>query len=204
VLEQLIDRVSGLGHWAYLAIFVAVCLESAAFLGFLIPSEMLVLLGGFLASQGVLRLPELMIVVAVGAVIGDSVGYELGRCLGRGWLVRAGRRLGFRREQMDRVDRFFARHGGKTVFFARFSAVFRILVPFAAGAARLRYLQFLLYNLLGGVTWAIACVLAGYLAGESWSAVHHWIGRAGAAAAVLVLLIVAWLLRRRWMAGLRA
>ena len=86
---------------------------------------------------------------------------------------------------MDRVDRFFARHGGKTVFFARFSAVFRILVPFTAGAARLAYLQFLFYNVLGGVIWAIVSVLAGYLAGESWLAVHHWLGRAGATAAAL-------------------
>ena len=201
VLEHLVDHVSGLGHWAYVVIFLAVCLESAAFLGFLIPSEMLVLLGGFLASQGILRLPELIILVAVGAVIGDSVGYELGRKLGRAWLVRCGRPLGFRREQMDRVDRFFARHGGKTVFFARFSAVFRILVPFTAGAARLGYLQFLFYNVLGGVLWAIASVLAGYLAGESWSLLHHWIGRAGeAGAALIAVLVVAWLLWRRWTA----
>jgi undecaprenyl-diphosphatase len=199
VLEHLVERVSGLGHWAYAVIFVAVCLESAAFLGFLIPAEMLVLLGGFLASQQVLGLPELMALVAVAAVIGDSVGYELGRGLGRAWLMRVGRPLGFRREQMARVDRYFARHGGKTVFFARFTAVFRILVPFAAGAARLRYLHFLFYNVLGGVLWAIACVLAGYLAGASWAVVHHWIGRAGAAAALVAVLAAAWLLRRRWV-----
>ena len=145
-----------------------------------------------------------MILVAVAAVIGDSVGYELGRSLGRAWLLRIGRPLGFREERMDRVDRFFSRHGGKTVFFARFSAVFRILVPFTAGAARLAYLQFLLYNVLGGVLWAVVSVLAGYLAGESWSAVHRWLGRAGqAAAALAVLLLAAWLLRRRWTGGPR-
>ena len=202
MLADLVEHISGLGHWAYVVIFLAVCLESAAFLGFLIPAEMLVLLGGFLAAQGILKLPELMILVALGAVIGDSIGYELGRGLGRVWLLRIGRPLGFRRERMDRVDRFFARHGGKTVFFARFSAVFRILVPFTAGAARLAYLQFLFYNVLGGVIWAIVSVLAGYLAGESWLAVHHWLGRAGATAAALAgLLLLAWLLWRRWTAG---
>jgi membrane protein DedA with SNARE-associated domain len=200
VLERLVDQVGELGPWAYLVIFVAVSLESAAFLGFLIPSETLVFLGGFLASQGVLSLADLMIVVAVGAIIGDSIGYELGRCLGRAWLVRIGRPLGFRDGHMERVDRFFARHGGKTVFFARFSAFFRIMVPFAAGAARLRYLHFLFYNVLGGVAWAVASVLVGYVAGESWLIVHRWIGRAGAVAALVILLAIAWLLRRRWMA----
>ena len=72
---------------------------------------MLVFFAGFLASQGVLSLARLMILVAVAAVIGDSVGYELGRSLGRAWLVRIGRPLGFGQAQMERVDRFFARHG---------------------------------------------------------------------------------------------
>jgi undecaprenyl-diphosphatase len=201
VLEHLVDRVSQLGPWAYLVIFVAVSLESAAFLGFLIPAEMLVLLGGFLASQGVLRLADLLVLVPVAAILGDSVGYELGRCLGRAWLVRVGRRLGFGPPELARLDRFFARHGGKTVFFARFTAFFRIMVPFAAGAARLRYLHFLFYNVLGGIGWAVACVLAGYVAGASWVVVHHWIGRAGAVAAVIVLVAIAWVLRRRWLAA---
>jgi undecaprenyl-diphosphatase len=161
---------------------------------------MLVLLGGFLASQGVLSLPELMIVVSVGAILGDSVGYELGRWLGRDWLVRIGRPLGFGESHMARVDRFFARHGGKTVFFARFSAFFRIMVPFAAGAARLRYVHFLFYNMLGGVAWSIASVLVGYVAGESWPIVDRWIGRTGAVVALIALVAVAWLLRRRWIA----
>lgn len=192
--------VGSLGHWAYAIIFVVVCLESAAFLGFLMPGESLVFLGGFLASQGVLHLRTLIGLVAIAAVIGDSVGYELGRWLGRGWLLRLERRLGMSPHHLQQVETFFARYGGKTVFFARFSVFFRIMVPFVAGAVRLPYREFLAYNVAGGILWSIGAVLIGYLAGESWPVVEHWIGRAGAilAIVVVVLVILAWLWRWEW------
>ena len=94
------------------------------------------------------------------------------------WFLRYGRWLGLREPQWQRLEDFFHRHGGKTVFFARFSAFFRILVPFFAGAVRLRYLHFLKWNIAGGLLWATGSVLLGYLAGESWRMVEHWIGRA--------------------------
>jgi membrane protein DedA with SNARE-associated domain len=199
LIHTLVEFVSGLGPWAYLIIFLAACLESAAFLGFLVPGETLVFLGGFLASQGVLDLYRLMIVVSIGAIIGDSVGYELGRRLGRAWLLRVGRRFGIHEERFQKVDRFLARHGGKTVFLARFTAFFRIMVPFFVGAARYRYLSFLLYNVLGGIVWSVASVLAGYLAGESWLIVERWIGRAGTILAAVILVVFAglWLWRRK-------
>lgn len=197
--DRPIDWISNLGHGAYLVIFVAVCLESAALLGFLVPGEMLVLLGGFLASQGVLDLVDLLLLVMVAAIIGDSVGYELGRCLGRAWLLRAGRWVGLGEAHLQRVDDFFDRHGGKTVFYARFSAFFRIMVPFVAGAVRLRYLHFLLYNALGSVVWSTVVVLLGYLAGASWSVVHRWIGRAGAVVGGIFLLVLVWAWLWRWL-----
>ena len=198
LVDRLIDWISNLGHGAYLVIFAAVCLESAALLGFLVPSEMLVLLGGFLASQGVLDLADLLVLVMVAAIIGDSIGYELGRHLGRAWLLRVGRWIGLGEPRLERVDDFFARHGGKTVFFARFSAFFRILVPFVAGTTRLRYSHFLLYNALGSVVWSALVVLSGYLAGASWTVVHRWIGRGGAVLAGIVLLVLIWVWLRRW------
>ena len=145
IRSPFIERwVNGIGHWAYLAIFLVVSLESAAFLGFLMPGEALVFLGGFLASQGVLDLKLLIPLVAVAAILGDSIGYELGRLLQKAWFLRYGRWLGLREEHWQRLEDFFQRHGGKTVFLARFSAFFRILVPFFAGAARLSYFHFLL------------------------------------------------------------
>ena len=195
MLDRLIDSltnwVSGLGHWAYLVIFITVSLESAAFLGFFLPSEALVFFSGFLAYQGVLDLKVLIPLVAVAAVMGDSVGYELGRLLKKDWFLRYGRFAGLREPQWQRLEDFFQRHGGKTVFFARFSAFFRILVPFFAGAARLRYLHFLKWNIAGGMIWATGAVLIGYYAGKWWQDVERWIGRGalGIAVAVVVALL---------------
>ncbi len=176
-VESVTNWVSGIGQWAYLAIFVVVSLESAVFLGFFLPSEALVFFGGFLASRGVLDLKFLIPLVAVAAILGDSVGYELGRILKKEWFLRYGRWAGLREPQWQRLEDFFARHGGKTVFFARFSAFFRILVPFFAAAARLRYLHFLKWNIAGGVVWATGSVLIGYFAGKSWQLIERWIGR---------------------------
>jgi membrane protein DedA with SNARE-associated domain len=189
-LDGLIDWIGHLGPWAYLAIFVVVSLESAAFLGFLMPGETLVFLGGFLAAQGVLDLKWLIPLVAVAAILGDSIGYELGRLLQKPWFLRYGRWIGLREEHWDRLESFFHRHGGKTVFFARFSAFFRILIPFFAGAVRLRYARFLVYNVLGGVLWAIGSVLLGYLAGASWRTIEHQVGRFALMAVVLVVVII--------------
>jgi len=196
VIDQLIEWVSGIGHWAYLAIFLVVSLESAAFLGFFMPGEFLVFLGGFLASQGVLELKLLIPLVAVAAILGDSIGYELGRLLHKSWFLRYGRWLGLREEHWKRIEDFFDRHGGKTVFLARFSAFFRILVPFFAGAVRLRYVHFLKFNVLGGLVWATGSVTIGYLAGKSWQQVEHWIGR-GALIAAIVIVGVILVVRRK-------
>jgi membrane protein DedA with SNARE-associated domain/membrane-associated phospholipid phosphatase len=198
MLDRLVNLVSNLGHWGYLVIFLVVSLESAAFLGFFMPGETVVLLGGFLASQGVLDLKTLIVVVAVAAVFGDSVGYELGRRLGRDWLVAVGGRLGLKASHWQQIDRFFDRHGGKTVFFARFSYLFRVMVPFVAGASRVGYPQFLAYNVLGGVSWAIWSVSIGYLAGQSWHVVEHWLGRASAILGVVVIMVLVLVLFGRW------
>jgi undecaprenyl-diphosphatase len=190
VIDPFVDWVSGIGQWAYLAIFLVVSLESAAFLGFFMPGEALVFLGGFLAWRGVLDLKLLIPLVAAAAILGDSLGYELGRLLRKSWFLRYGRWLGLREEHWKRIEDFFQRHGGKTVFLARFSAFFRILVPFFAGAARLRYFHFLLCNVCGGVVWAAGSVSIGYFAGASWHAIEHWIGRAALIAAILIVAVI--------------
>ncbi len=198
-MDQFIEWVQHLEpQWAYLAIFLVVSLESAAFLGFLMPGEAIVFLGGFLASQGDLDTRLLIPLVAVAAILGDSIGYELGRLLGKPWFLRYGRFLRLDEGHWNRVEDFFRRHGGTTVFLARFSAFFRILVPFFAGAARFRYGRFLFFNVLGGLVWATGSVLIGYVAGESWRTIHHWIGRGASILAIAVILAI---VARRLMKG---
>src|SRR6267378_7890607 len=193
------DVISRLGHWSYLLLFLGATLESAAFLGLLVPGESLVVASGVLAARGVFAVDELIVVVALGAILGDSLGYELGRRLGRPWLLRAGRWVGLRASHLDRSEAVFARYGGPTVLFGRFIGVLRSLAPFIAGAVRMPYRQFLLYNLLGGVLWAMGCVWLGYGLGASWQVAEWWLGRASLLVGGVLVLVggIAWLWQRR-------
>jgi membrane protein DedA with SNARE-associated domain len=199
VLRYLLDLVARLGHWSYLILFTAAALECAAFAGLLVPGESLVLASGFLAHQGVLKLDAVMVAAALGATVGDNIGYQLGARLGRGWLLHHGRRIGITEDRLARAEAFFARHGPKAVFIGRFIGFARALVPFVAGASRMPYRQFFVYNALGAVLWAVGFVLLGYVLGASWQMAEQWIGRTsailGGIAAVVALVI--WLRRRR-------
>jgi len=199
MLDYLINIVGHLGHWGYLVIFFVVALECQALLGLFMPGESLVLVGGFLAEQGVLDPGILIIVISIAATIGDSIGYELGRHLGREWLLKHVGHFGMRKEHLDRVDGFFARHGGKAVFASHFLHLLRSLMPFVAGDRRMRYPKFLLFNAMGCIVWANAFVLLGYLAGASWRVAAKWVGVAseivGGALLLFIVLIWFW----RWL-----
>jgi membrane protein DedA with SNARE-associated domain/membrane-associated phospholipid phosphatase len=198
MLDQLTNLVGRLGHWGYLVIFLAVTLESSAFLGFLVPGETFVLFGGFLAAQGKLDWGDLMVLVCIGAILGDSIGYEVGRYVGREQLLRFSL-FGLRQKHLEQVEEFFYRHGGKAVFFGRFTALLRALIPFVAGSSGMRYPRFLLYNAAGGVVWGVGFVLLGYFVGASWQVAERWIGRASAIVGGIVLLVFALVWLWRWL-----
>ena len=199
MLQYLLDLVARLGHWSYLIIFLAAALECAAFTGLFVPGESLVLASGFFVHQGVLELDATMAATVLGAIAGDNIGYQLGRRLGREWLLRHGARIGVTRARLDLADGFFARHGPKAVFVGRFVGFARALVPFIAGASRMPYRRFVLYDALGGSLWGAGFVLLGYGLGASWRVAEQWIGRASMllAAALAVAGLILWLRRRR-------
>ena len=186
MLAYILDLVARLGHWSYLVIFLAAALESAAFLGLLIPGESIMLASGFFAHQGLLELDAVIVVGIIGAILGDNIGYQLGSHLGREWLLRHGTRFGLKPKRLDKAEAFFARHGAKAVFFGRFVGFARALVPFLAGASRMRYRQFIVYNAIGAVLWTLACVLLGYFLGASWRVAEQWISRTGLVIGVLL------------------
>jgi membrane protein DedA with SNARE-associated domain len=198
VLDRLITIVSQLGHWSYLFIFLAVTLESSAFLGFLVPGESFVLFGGFLAAQGTLDLGTLMALVCGGAILGDTIGYEMGHFIGVARLLRAGRWFGLRQKHLDYVHEFFRRHGGKAVVFGRLTALLRALTPFVAGSSGMPYSRFLLYNAAGGIAWGVTFALIGYFVGANWRIAEHWISRGGLVVGGLAVLLIAkaWFWRR--------
>ena len=198
MLDTIINFVGPLGNWGYLVFFLLVVLECQAILGLFMPGETLVLAGGFFAGQGLFDPGVLITVISSAAILGDSIGYQLGRYLGRGWLLKHGKRFGLRQEKLDRVDVFFVRHGGKAVFASHFMHLLRALMPFAAGSRRMPYQKFLLFNAMGCIIWANVFVLLGYFAGESWHVAGKWFGGAGKIGGGVLLLAIAliWLWRR--------
>jgi membrane protein DedA with SNARE-associated domain len=181
---------------AYVLVTCLVFGEDALFVGFVLPGEMAAVLGGVIASRGNAELWLMMLLVVLAAVVGDSVGYEVGKHAGPRLLdVRVLRK---KRSQLEAAQDLLRRRGGAAVFLGRFMAFFRAVVPALAGAARMPYRRFLAFNAAGGMAWGSGFVLLGYLAGNSYEAVAQAAGRdiAVAIGALGLLSIIAWHVRK--------
>ena len=182
---------------AYAIIALLVFGEAAFFVGFVLPGETAVLLGGFLASTGHLDIVPLVVLIVVSAILGDTVGYEVGKQFGPRVV-----RLGFMRKHQDRIERaqdMLRRRGGPAVFLGRWTAFFRAVMPGIAGLSRMPYRVFLAWNALGGLAWGITFTLVGYFAGASYEKVASAIGKGAAVVIALLVIsgIVFWRVRRR-------
>lgn len=184
--------------WAYVVVFLLAVLETAAFVGLAVPGELGLLVGGFAASEGRASLGLMMVLAAVGAMAGDSIGYYIGRRFGaRLRDGRLGARVGEKRWQ--RAEDALRRHGGRAVFLGRFVGILRALVPALAGASGLRYRRFVVWDTLGAVIWGPGLVWLGYMAGGSYEKVAQWTGRAGLVLLGLALLLGAVLAAGHWV-----
>jgi membrane protein DedA with SNARE-associated domain len=178
-MTGLIEHLLATPAWlALLVVFALPALESSAFLGFIFPGEMAVLLGGVVASQGRVPLAAVMAAGIAGAVAGDAVGYLVGRRWGRRILDSTLGRF-VKAAHLDRTERALARRGGWSVLVGRFTVALRVMVPGLAGMARMPYRRFAVANVIGGALWGAAVALAGYLAGNSWHIVEHYISMVG-------------------------
>lgn len=184
--------------WAYVLIGLLAAAEASAFVGLFIPGEAAMLFGGVLVSQGRAGLTLMLLAASAGAVIGDSIGYEIGRHFGsRLEITRLGRRIGEKR--WERAHDYVRERGGRAIFFGRFVGVLRALVPAIAGSAGIPYARFFVFNAAGGIIWACGFVLLGAAAGSSYQVVERWAGRAAAVLAGIVILAIALSLATRWV-----
>lgn len=149
----------------YLGIFSMVFAESGLLIGFFLPGDSLLFTAGFLASQGFLDIKLLALGCFVSAVAGDSTGYYMGHRFGRR-LFHKEDSLFFHKEHLKRAHNFYQKHGGKTIILARFMPVVRTFAPIVAGIGEMNYTRFLLFNITGGVLWAIGLTSAGYFLGN--------------------------------------
>ena len=180
-------------------VFALPALEASTLIGIFVPGETAILLGGVLAWYGRLSLLSVVVAASVGAIVGDSMGYWVGSRWGNRIVGgRFGRLIGERR--WARARRHLARKGLLTVVVGRFPPVARTLVPLLAGSAHMPYRRFLAGNALGGVVWASASALVGYLAGDAWQRVErvqHVVGAIALAVAAAVVLLLRLRDRRR-------
>jgi membrane-associated protein len=179
------------GGAAYALVFLLPALESSAFVGFLFPGELAIVLGGVLAYQGRASLPIVVASAIAGAILGDSVGYAVGARWGeRIFKVRLVRRF-VTPERRRKAEELLRGRGATAVLIGRFTAVARVLVPGLSGMAGLKYRRFLVANAVGGILWGGGFTLLGYLAGDAWRKVEHIAARASLLLAILLFVAIA-------------
>ncbi|MDD1685998.1 VTT domain-containing protein [Methanoregula sp.] len=156
--------VNEYGIWTYVILFIIIFLETGLVVTPFLPGDSLLFVGGAAAASGILNLEYLLIVIIVGAVLGDTLNYWIGNRVGLHFFLERFPNL-VKKEYIDRTYGFFEKYGGATIFVARFVPMVRTFAPCLAGIGSMRYPKFLFYNILGGISWALVIVLAGYYLG---------------------------------------
>ncbi len=197
-LISLATLQNALNTIGYPAVAVFIMIESS---GIPFPGETMLLLASFYAAVShQLQIPLVIACAAFGAIIGDNIGYYIGRTGGRAIVVRFGKYFFIKTEHLDRAEEYFAKHGDKTVFFGRFIAVLRAWAAFLAGINNMHWRTFLFYNAAGGIVWAATFGTLGYVAGrflhdnfaqvEQLASILGWVGAGLIIAAAMAVLIV--------------
>jgi undecaprenyl-diphosphatase len=189
-LQGLLEDVSNaLGAWTYLLVGFFAFAETGAFVGLVVPGETVMLLGGAVAGQGAIDIYLLIAIAWFAAWLGDTTSFLIGRRLGRGFVMRHGPRVGVSHERFERVEDYFSRHGGKTIFIGRWISLVRALAPFIAGSSGMRYRNFVPYSILGTGLWASAHILIGYFFSRSIESAAEYAGRGAFVLATLIVVV---------------
>ncbi len=191
------------GTLVLLAVFLLPALESSVFLGFIIPGETAVVIGGVTAYNGTNALWAVLLAAIVGAILGDSIGYAIGKKWGDALLRRIPQRI-LKPAHIAQSKDLIARLGGRAVFAGRFAAALRALVPGLCGVSEMRYRTFAVWNMLGGAVWATGFVLLGYFAGASWHRIESYANTASWVLVGVAVVVVGGLLYLKHRAEKRA
>jgi membrane-associated protein len=165
------DLIRSIG---YAGLFAIVFAETGLLIGFFLPGDTLLISAGLLAARGQMHISLVLLAMISGAIIGDAVGYWIGHQAGRRLFQREDS-FWFRRDHLEKAQRFYARHGGKTIVIARFFTGVRTFAPVIAGAAEMGYSRFAFFNALGAVSWVVSITMLGYTFGNVVSRFDHYI-----------------------------
>jgi len=190
---QLIEQyMLAYGYWA---VFFGVMLENA---GLPVPGETILLVAGYFASTGVFSVPLVMLIAASGAVVGDNIGFAIGHHFGRPFLVKVGRFLFLTPKRIEHMENYFKDHGNKTILVARFITGLRVFAALLAGASKMPWPVFAVYNVAGAILWSVVITTLGYLFGQSLPLLVKWVGRSGTILLIALIVggIIVWRIRR--------
>lgn len=186
-----------LSTWGYLAVFLFVAIESS---GIPFPGETMLITAAAYAGAGHLQIPFVIVAAAIGAIMGDNAGYLVGRTGGREIVLRYGKYIRLDEAKLGVAERFFAKHGDKTVFFGRFVAVLRAWAAFLAGLNRMHWAKFFFFNAAGGIAWSVLYGVLAFELGKNLPLLDRivkTVGYAGLGAAVVAGIALFVLYRRK-------
>ena len=190
-LQSLLEEISEtLGAWTYLLVGFFAFAETGAFIGLVVPGETIMLLGGAVAGQGAIDVYLLIAIAWFAAWLGDTTSFFLGRRLGREFVMKHGPRVGISHERFEKVEDYFGRHGGKTIFIGRWISLVRAFAPFIAGSSGMGYRGFVPYSILGTGLWASLHILIGYFFSRSIETAGHYAARGAFLLATLIALVI--------------
>ncbi len=170
-LNQILLLIENAGLLAYLILFLISVLESVAFVGLVMPGGTVLVFAGFVVSQEVLHFWPVVSVGAFGSFLGDLISFYLGY---KGFNFLKNKIKFFKEEHVIQAQEFFKKHGGKSVFLARFLSPLRPMIPLAAGLTQMNFWKFLFWNLSGGIVFSFLFVFSGFILGESWHLFKKW------------------------------
>ncbi len=198
-LQNLLEDVSNtLGAWTYLLVGFFAFAETGAFVGLVVPGETVMLLGGAVAGQGAIDIYLLIAIAWFAAWLGDTTSFFLGRRLGRDFVLRHGPRVGISHERFEKVEDYFSRHGGKTIFVGRFISLIRAFAPFIAGSSGMSYRAFVPFSILGTGLWASAHIMVGYLFSRSIETAGEYAAKGAFLLGLLIAVVVGVMVTTRY------
>lgn len=194
MISQILESISGFALYVidsmgYLGVFLLMALES---FNIPIPSEVIMPFAGFLAAEGSMSFWWVVMLGAVGNLVGSIFNYYLGYFGGRSFLIKFGKYFFVHEKDLMMADKWFAKFGLRAVFFSRMLPVVRTFISLPAGITKVPFIRFAVYTFLGVIPWSIALAYVGFYLGEHWDVLHVWFQKLDWLIVGVIILIIVW------------
>ncbi|MEK9177750.1 MAG: DedA family protein, partial [Patescibacteria group bacterium] len=181
----------GATHGGYVFLFLISIIEAVPLIGATVPGHTAVIISGFLARIGIFNIWIVIILASLGAIIGDMIGFHLGKKYGMSLIDRFKSRFFISEKHIEKTRSLINKHTGKALIIGRFNPLTRPLMPFIVGTSHVRTGTFWIYNIIGGILWATSSVMIGYIFGSGYRAAAQYAGK-GIVVAILATLLIIW------------